>query len=201
MARAEDHDRHGGRRRRDPVRVLVPPQGARGVIVYLHGGGWVIGTIDEFDTLARKLAERTSCAVVLVDYRLAPEHRYPTAVDDCYAALEWTAAHLGRHRRPRRRAADRRRRQRRREPRRRDGPAGPRPRRPGDRPAGADLPGHRRRLRPAVLRRPRQPAAADPRGDGLVLGPLRARRRRRAPSPTPRRCAPRSSPACRRRSC
>ena len=65
------------------MRILVPPQGARGVIVYLHGGGWVIGAIDEFDTLGRKLAERTSCAVVLVDYRLAPEHRYPTAVDDC----------------------------------------------------------------------------------------------------------------------
>ena len=59
------------------MRVLVPPQGARGVIVYFHGGGWVIGAIDEFDTMARKLAERTSCAVVLVDYRLAPEHRYP----------------------------------------------------------------------------------------------------------------------------
>jgi acetyl esterase len=77
-----------------PVRVLVPQQGAHGVIVYLHGGGWVIGAMDEFDTLGRKLAERTSCAVVLVDYRLAPEHRYPTAVDDCYAALEWTAANL-----------------------------------------------------------------------------------------------------------
>lgn len=77
------------------VRVLVPNQGARGVILYLHGGGWVIGTIDGYDTMARKLAERTSCAVALVDYRLAPEHRYPTAVDDCYAALEWTAARLG----------------------------------------------------------------------------------------------------------
>jgi acetyl esterase len=77
-----------------PVRVLVPPQGARGVIVYLHGGGWVIGAIDEFETMARKLAERTSCAVVLVGYRLAPEHRYPTAVDDSYTALEWAAAHL-----------------------------------------------------------------------------------------------------------
>jgi acetyl esterase len=77
-----------------PVRVLVPPQGARGVIVYLHGGGWVIGTIDEYDTLARKLAERTSCAVVLVGYRLAPEHPYPAAVDDCLAALEWTAGSL-----------------------------------------------------------------------------------------------------------
>jgi acetyl esterase len=90
MARAEDHmvAVDGGQ---IPVRVLVPPQGARGVIVYLHGGGWVIGTIDEYDTLARKLAERTSCAVVLVEYRLAPEHRYPVAVDDCYAALEWVA--------------------------------------------------------------------------------------------------------------
>ncbi len=93
MARAEDHQIAvpGGS---IPVRVLVPPQGARGVIVYYHGGGWVIGTIDEYDTLARKLAERTSCAVVLVEYRLAPEHRYPVAVDDSYAALQWTATHL-----------------------------------------------------------------------------------------------------------
>jgi acetyl esterase len=76
------------------VRVLVPPQAPRGVMVYYHGGGWVIGTIDEFDTMARKIAERTSCAVVLVDYRLAPEHRYPTAVEDSYAALEWVGKHL-----------------------------------------------------------------------------------------------------------
>jgi acetyl esterase len=100
MAMAEDHQVPvtGGA---ISVRVLVPPQGARGVVLYLHGGGWVIGTIDGYDTVARKIAERTSCAVVLVDYRLAPEHRYPTAVDDCYAALEWTAARLseitGRH--------------------------------------------------------------------------------------------------------
>ena len=77
-----------------PLRVLVPLERPAGVIVYYHGGGWVIGAIDEFDTLARKLAERTSCAVVLVDYRLAPEHRYPVAVDDSYAALEWAAARL-----------------------------------------------------------------------------------------------------------
>jgi acetyl esterase len=77
-----------------PLRVLVPLVPARGVIVYYHGGGWVLGRIDEFDTLARKLAERTSCAVVLVDYRLAPEHRYPTAVDDAYAALQWVGMHL-----------------------------------------------------------------------------------------------------------
>jgi len=93
MARAEDHvlSVEGGT---IALRVLVPPQGARGVIVYYHGGGWVIGAIDEYDTLARKLAERTSCAIVLVDYRLAPEHRYPTAVDDSYVALEWTAARV-----------------------------------------------------------------------------------------------------------
>src|ERR1044072_3419067 len=60
-----------------PVRILVPQQPTRGVIVWLHGGGWVTGAIDECDTLGAKLAERTSCAVVLVDYRLAPEHRYP----------------------------------------------------------------------------------------------------------------------------
>ena len=77
-----------------PIRVLVPPQGARGVIVWLHGGGWVIGANEHSDTLGRRLAERTSCAVVLVDYRLAPEHRYPTAVDDCWDALLWTAEHL-----------------------------------------------------------------------------------------------------------
>ena len=62
------------------------------MIVYYHGGGWVIGTIDESDTVARKLAERTSCSVVLVDYRLAPEHRYPVAVDDSYAASNGSAS-------------------------------------------------------------------------------------------------------------
>jgi acetyl esterase len=85
---SEDHslDVDGGSIR---LRVLRPQQPARGIIVYYHGGGWVIGNIDEFDILGRKMAERTSCAVVLVDYRKAPEHRYPSAADDCYAALEW----------------------------------------------------------------------------------------------------------------
>ena len=76
------------------LRVLVPIEPARGVFVYYHGGGWVVGSIDESDTMARRLAERTSCAVVLVEYRLAPEHRYPIAVDDSYAALEWAGEHL-----------------------------------------------------------------------------------------------------------
>jgi acetyl esterase len=77
-----------------PVRVLVPLEVVRGVIVYYHGGGWVLGSIDEYDTMARKLAERTSCAVALVEYGLAPERRYPAAVDDSYAALTWVTGHL-----------------------------------------------------------------------------------------------------------
>ncbi|PZG08037.1 alpha/beta hydrolase [Nonomuraea aridisoli] len=75
-----------------PARVLTPEGDPRGVIVYYHGGGWVIGAIDEFDSLGRLLAVRTGCTVVLVGYRLAPEHRHPTAARDAYAALLWTAA-------------------------------------------------------------------------------------------------------------
>ncbi|MFG6192174.1 alpha/beta hydrolase [Nonomuraea sp. JJY05] len=74
------------------ARVLVPAEDPRAVIVYYHGGGWVIGGLDEFDTLGRTLAHRTGCAVVLVDYRLAPEHRYPVAARDAYDALCWAAA-------------------------------------------------------------------------------------------------------------
>ncbi len=76
------------------VRVLVPHEEVRGVIVYYHGGGWVLGALDQFDTLARLLAQRSGCAVALVDYRLAPEHPYPTAIEDAWAALAWIAANL-----------------------------------------------------------------------------------------------------------
>lgn len=75
------------------VRVLVPSQDVRGVMVYYHGGGWVLGSIADSDHLGRHLALRTGCAVVLVGYRLAPEYRYPTAVDDSMAALGWAARH------------------------------------------------------------------------------------------------------------
>lgn len=76
------------------LRILVPFERYSGVLVYYHGGGWVTGSANEYDTVARKLAERTSCAVVLVEYRLAPEYRYPTAVDDSYVALDWVGKHL-----------------------------------------------------------------------------------------------------------
>jgi acetyl esterase len=75
------------------VRILAPDN-PRATIVYYHGGGWVIGALDEFDTLARRMVQRTGAAVVLVDYRLAPEHRYPTAAEDAWAALRWIDAHL-----------------------------------------------------------------------------------------------------------
>jgi acetyl esterase len=76
-----------------PVRVLVPTDQPRGVIVYYHGGGWVIGGLADYDRLGRLLAQRTGCAVLLVDYRLAPEYRFPTAVDDSWAALLWADEH------------------------------------------------------------------------------------------------------------
>jgi acetyl esterase len=76
-----------------PVRVLVPVDRPRGVIVYYHGGGWVIGALADFDKLGRLLAQRTGCVVLLVDYRLSPEYRFPTAVDDAWAALRWADDH------------------------------------------------------------------------------------------------------------
>src|SRR2546430_1519289 len=70
------------------LRVLRPA-GPRGVLLYLHGGGWVIGSIEEYDTLGRILADRTGMTTVLVGYRKAPEHPYPTAVEDAWTALGW----------------------------------------------------------------------------------------------------------------
>ena len=59
------------------------------VLVYYHGGGWTIGDLDTHDTLCRELCNLSGCAVVAVDYRMGPEHRFPAAVDDALAATRW----------------------------------------------------------------------------------------------------------------
>jgi acetyl esterase len=76
------------------VRVLVPEGEIRALVVYYHGGGFVIGDIDGFDNLTRILANGLHAAVVNVDYRLAPEHPYPAAPDDAWTALQWANEHM-----------------------------------------------------------------------------------------------------------
>lgn len=72
------------------------PQRPLPVLVYFHGGGWVIGDLDTHDTLCRQLANLAGCAVLAVDYRLGPEYRFPCAVDDCIAATRWCRDHAHR---------------------------------------------------------------------------------------------------------
>jgi acetyl esterase len=79
------------------VRAYSP--GGRGphpALVYYHGGGWVIGDLYTHDGICRSLANAARCAVLSVDYRLAPEWKYPVAADDSYAALEWAVANAAR---------------------------------------------------------------------------------------------------------
>ena len=79
------------------VRIYTPQasqeQASLPVLVWYHGGGFVIGDLDSHDSACRALANQTECLVVAVDYRLAPEHKFPGAVEDCEAALHWVAAH------------------------------------------------------------------------------------------------------------
>jgi acetyl esterase len=78
-----------------PARVYRPHTiGPLPTIVFVHGGGWVIGDLDTHDPLARLLAVRCDAVVVSVDYRLAPEHPFPAAVEDAVAATRWASEHL-----------------------------------------------------------------------------------------------------------
>ncbi len=94
--RAEDHSAPGVAGGTDvPVRVYRPetalaPQPA---LLWIHGGGFVMGSVDGDDYFARKLSRDASTVVVSVDYRLAPEHPFPAPLDDCYSALLWTSQH------------------------------------------------------------------------------------------------------------
>jgi acetyl esterase len=75
-----------------PVRVYRPAAtGSLPAVVYLHGGGWVVGSIASHDPVCRAIAARTPAVVVSVGYRLAPEHPFPAAVEDAWAATLWTA--------------------------------------------------------------------------------------------------------------
>lgn len=71
------------------LRVYRPAMDARGVILFVHGGGFVTGSLDTHDALCRSLARSSGAAVVAVDYRLAPEAPFPAALNDCAAALQW----------------------------------------------------------------------------------------------------------------
>lgn len=79
-----------------PLRIYRPSTQPKGAVlpafIYFHGGGWVIGDLDSHDALCRELCEQSGVAVASVHYRLAPEHRFPAAVDDAIAATRWIAA-------------------------------------------------------------------------------------------------------------
>ena len=81
-----------GARMYDAAGPGVPPQG---VVAYFHGGGWVQGDLETHHGLCARLAQRARALVVSVDYRLAPEHKFPAAVEDCMAAYRWLRARAG----------------------------------------------------------------------------------------------------------
>ena len=82
---AEDHDL--------PARAYVPDgEGPFPTVAFFHGGGFVLGSLDGYDNLCRLLARRSECLVVSIDYRLAPEHPWPAALEDAYAATDWLAS-------------------------------------------------------------------------------------------------------------
>ncbi|HXT94619.1 MAG TPA: alpha/beta hydrolase [Trebonia sp.] len=78
-----------------PARLYSPSSSAPGLVLYYHGGGWVVGSLNGWDSSVRTLAVASGCDVVSVDYRLAPEHAFPAAADDAYDALVWAASAAG----------------------------------------------------------------------------------------------------------
>ena len=180
----EDRDADGV-----PVRVYRPSADTNlPILVVFHGGGWVIGSVEQYDPIARWLANASGAVVVSVDYRLAPEHPYPAPLDDCWTALRWAAAHASEIGGDASRIAV------------------------GGDSAGGNLaavcallardaggpalalqalvyPVCRRRFRDRVVRRQRRGLPARPRPDAVVLRLLHDRARRSRPTGTSRRSA------------
>ena len=77
------------------ARLLLPARKVDGLLVYLHGGGWVVGELDDYDSMARTLAKRSNCALLMPDYRLAPEHPFPAALEDAQDAILWASQRIG----------------------------------------------------------------------------------------------------------
>jgi len=78
------------------VRLYLPERTEPPLVVFYHGGGWVLGGLDSYDPLCRALTNAGEFAVLSVDYRLAPEHPFPAGFEDAYAAADWAATHAGR---------------------------------------------------------------------------------------------------------
>ena len=91
LARVQDVTLPGADGSALSARLYAPSHARLPVLLYLHGGGFVIGGLETHDSLCRQLAQRSGGAVLALDYRLAPEHRFPTAVEDAWAAMRWLA--------------------------------------------------------------------------------------------------------------
>jgi acetyl esterase len=97
LARVEDITVPGGDGHPRPARLYAGGPEPRPGLLYLHGGGFVIGSLETHDSLCRQIAQRSGFAVVALDYRRAPEHRFPAAVDDAFAAMRALAREPARH--------------------------------------------------------------------------------------------------------